>query len=75
MRRRCSPKRAQSAPSSRASSATTRFIAGEPMNSATKRLRGLSYSTCGVSTCCSKPFRITAQRSPIVIASIWSCVT
>ena len=34
-----------------------------------------SYSTCGVSTCCSRPCLITATRSPIVIASVWSCVT
>jgi hypothetical protein len=36
---------------------------------------GASYSRCGVSTCCSTPSRITATRSPIVIASTWSCVT
>jgi len=29
----------------------------------------------GVSSCCSLPSFITAMRSPIVIASTWSCVT
>jgi hypothetical protein len=29
----------------------------------------------GVSTCCSMPARMTATRSPSVIASVWSCVT
>ena len=55
--------------------ASTMFMAGEPMNPATKRFTGWSYRRCGVSTCCSFPFRITATRSPMVIASTWSCVT
>jgi hypothetical protein len=45
------------------------------MNAATNRLAGRSYNTCGASTCSSRPSRITATRSPIVIASVWSCVT
>ena len=53
----------------------TKFIAGEPMNPPTKRLTGRSYRTCGLSTCCTRPSRMTATRSPIVIASVWSCVT
>ncbi len=47
-----------------------KFIAGEPMKPATKMLRGLSYSSRGVSTCCKIPARITATRSPSVIASV-----
>ena len=49
--------------------ACTMFIAGEPMNPATNRFTGRSYNTWGGSTCCSTPLRITATRSPIVIAS------
>ena len=30
---------------------------------------------CGSATCCSRLLRITATRSPIVIASTWSWVT
>ena len=62
-------------PFTRSTSATTRFIAGDPMNSATNRLRGRSYSSFGSAICWSRPFRITTTRSPIVIASVWSCVT
>src|SRR3954453_17167131 len=45
------------------------------MNPATKMLRGSSYSARGASTCCRIPARITATRSPSVIASVWSWVT
>ena len=67
------PSRKDRAPS--VSVASYRFMAGEPMNAATNRLSGRSYSTCGWSTCCSTPARMTATRSPIVIASTWSWVT
>jgi len=52
-----------------------KFIAGEPMKPATKRLSGSSYNSAGVPTCCRTPARITATRSPSVIASVWSWVT
>ena len=52
-----------------------KFIDGLPMKPATKRLAGESYSVCGVPTCMSRPSLMTAIRVPIVIASIWSCVT
>src|SRR5438094_511315 len=52
-----------------------RFIAGDPMNPATKRLAGRSYSSCGPATCCRTPCFRTATRCPRVIASVWSCVT
>src|SRR5580704_7866628 len=45
------------------------------MNEATKRLAGRSYSSRGGAACCSAPPRSTVTRSPIVIASVWSCVT
>ena len=45
------------------------------MNAATKRFTGPWKRFCGVSTCCSRPSRITATRCPSVIASTWSCVT
>ena len=51
------------------------FIAGEPMKPATKGFTGFSYRSSGVPTCCSTPSSITATRSPIVMASTWSCVT
>ncbi len=54
---------------------STRFIAGEPMKPATKRFAGRSYMLRGVSTCCSRPSLRTATRSPMVMASTWSCVT
>ena len=54
---------------------SVKFIDGLPMNPATKRLIGVSYSTCGVPTCCIKPSFMTAIREPIVIASTWSWVT
>ena len=50
-------------------------MAGDPMNPATNRLTGFSYSVWGVSTCWSTPLRMTATRSPIVMASVWSWVT
>ena len=53
----------------------TRFIAGEPMNAATNTFAGDSNSRSGVSHCCTVPSRITATRSPSVIASTWSWVT
>jgi len=53
----------------------TRFIDGEPMNAATNRLAGFVYSFCGVPICWRRPLFITAIRSPMVIASTWSCVT
>ena len=52
-----------------------KFMAGEPMKPATKTLTGPSYSSCGVPTCCSRPSFMTAIRSPMVMASTWSCVT
>src|SRR5690625_4329016 len=48
---------------------------GDPMKPATKRLSGWSYMRRGVSTCCRMPSLSTATRSPIVMASVWSCVT
>ena len=51
------------------------FMAGEPMNPATNTLPGWSYSARGVSTCWRTPSSRTATRWPIVMASIWSCVT
>ena len=53
----------------------SRFIAGEPMKPATKRFAGSLVERLRRSTCCSRPSRMTATRSPIVIASVWSCVT
>ena len=52
-----------------------KFIAGDPMNPATNRFFGLPYSSPGDPTCCRTPLRITATRSPSVIASVWSWVT
>ena len=52
-----------------------KFMAGEPMNPATNRLFGWLYSSIGEPTCWSRPARMTATRSPSVIASVWSCVT
>ena len=50
-------------------------MAGEPMKPATKTLAGWSYMRRGVSHCWSRPSLSTATRSPIVMASTWSCVT
>ena len=52
-----------------------KFIDGEPMKPATNRLVGRSYNSCGGPTCWIIPARITATRSPSVIASTWSWVT
>ncbi len=52
-----------------------KFIAGEPMKPATNRLVGRSYSSSGEATCWISPARMTATRSPSVIASTWSWVT
>ena len=51
------------------------FIEGDPMKRATNVFAGRSYSSSGVPSCCSSPLFMTAMRSPIVIASIWSWVT
>ena len=53
----------------------TVFIGGLPMNRATNRLAGRSYTSCGGPTCWSRPSFMIAMRSPIVIASTWSWVT
>ena len=63
------------APSSRRPSPSSRFICGEPMNPATKRLTGSVNRSFGDAHCCSTPWSSTATRSPIVIASTWSWVT
>src|SRR6478752_762165 len=55
--------------------ASTRFIAGEPMNAAMNRSSGRSYRSLGRAICWIRPSRITATRWPSVIASVWSCVT
>ena len=52
-----------------------KFIGGDPMKPATKRLTGCSYSSRGVASCCRMPRFSTATRSPSVIASVWSWVT
>ncbi len=46
-----------------------------PMNSATNRFRGRSYTSAGVSVCSNFPRLMTTIRSEIDIASSWSCVT
>jgi ABC-type nitrate/sulfonate/bicarbonate transport system ATPase subunit len=69
------PASTTTAPSPRCSVPSKKFIAGEPMKPATNMLVGRSYNTCGGSSCCRIPSRITAMRVPIVIASVWSCVT
>src|SRR4029453_10158224 len=56
-------------PSEMESFASTMFMAGEPMKPATKRLFGWSYRNWGVSTCWRTPLRMTATRSPMVMAS------
>ena len=52
----------------------TKFIAGDPMNPATKMLAG-RISLFRVPTCWRTPSRMIAIRSPMVMASTWSCVT
>src|SRR5579864_1139625 len=76
-RRMCSGRKPASLPLEPIPSvaAGSRFIAGEPMNVATKVFAGLVYRSSGEPICCRTPLRMTAIRSPIVIASIWSCVT
>jgi hypothetical protein len=51
------------------------FIAGEPIKVATNRFAGRSYRARGVSTCLTRPASSTQIRSPMVMASTWSCVT
>ena len=48
---------------------------GLPMKFATKRLAGLWYTCAGVPICCTAAADMTTIRSPIAIASTWSCVT
>ncbi len=52
-----------------------RFMAGEPMKPATNTFLGESYISRGVPTCWRRPSLRTAMRSPMVSASVWSCVT
>ena len=61
-----------SLPPSSAILTSRKFIWGEPMKPATKRLHGESYSTFGVSNCWMMPSFMTTMRSPMVIASVWS---
>jgi hypothetical protein len=68
-----SPSGVRSWPFSRV--AGRKFMAGEPMKPATNRLRGRSYSSSGVAICWMTPARMTATRSPRVMASVWSWVT
>jgi hypothetical protein len=51
------------------------FIGGVPMNWATNRLPGASYTAWGVPTCCRRPSDMMAMRSAMVMASTWSWVT
>jgi hypothetical protein len=51
------------------------FIGGESMKPATKMLAGLSYRNWGSPTSWRIPAFITATRSPMVMASVWSWVT
>jgi hypothetical protein len=46
-----------------------------PRNPATNSVAGRSYTSSGGPTCSIRPFRITAMRSDIVMASSWSWVT
>ena len=75
MARLCSPSDTVAPSPATETAPSSRFIDGEPMNAATNRLAGSAYRTSGSSTCCRRPSRMTATRSPIVIASIWSWVT
>ena len=52
-----------------------KFMGGDPMNPATNRFAGSSYSSRGEAHCCSSPRFSTATRSPRVMASVWSWVT
>ena len=53
----------------------TVFIGGVPMNWATNRFAGVSYTSRGVPTCWRRPAAMTAMRVAIVMASTWSWVT
>ena len=55
--------------SSRVAIIGTSDIDGLPMNDATNVLAGREYTVSGSPTCSSRPWLITAIRSPIVIAS------
>ena len=55
--------------------ASLRFIGGEPMKPATKRVAGRLNTSSGVPTCSIWPSRMMTMRSDSVIASTWSCVT
>ena len=55
--------------------ASSRFICGVPMKPATKTLAGFAKMSCGLATCSMMPSRMTAIRSAMVSASIWSWVT
>ena len=61
--------------SSRVTPRVAKLIDGLPMKPATNTFAGRSYTVAGSPTCSSTPSFITATRSPIVIASTWSCVT
>jgi hypothetical protein len=52
-----------------------KFIGGLPMNAPTNRLAGSPYTTAGVSHWMTRPWFITAMRSPRLSASTWSWVT
>ena len=46
-----------------------------PMNDATNLVAGRSNTPCGVSSCSTRPARMTTTRSPTESASVWSWVT
>ena len=48
------------------------FMAGDPINVATNRFRGLSYNSSGLPICSIFPCCIMTILSAIVMASIWS---
>lgn len=51
------------------------FMGGVPMKWATNRFAGVSYTSRGVPTCCSRPSDRMAIRLAMVMASTWSWVT
>ena len=57
----------------------SRTVAGtrelSPTNSATKRVAGRSYTSCGAASCSSRPALMTPTWSATASASSWSCVT
>src|SRR5580704_180508 len=55
-----------------ASVADSKFICGVPMKLATNMFVGLENNSCGVATCSTLPFCMTAMRSAMISASIWS---